>query len=190
MPKLVYDFTEGNKDLKDLLGGKGANLAEMTSVLGLPVPPGFTIATTACRSYMEGGWPEGLTAEIAEGCFEHPQQSHIVQRIGKQAADQKFQTEIVDPFAAGVVARLLRRQPAVHDAVAQRVQDLVHLERRRQGLDQDRGLDGAVGGGDGGVDRPGRPGRGPSGGVAPGPRVRGIDCFRVSDSPERGRPGR
>ena len=42
MPKLVYDFTEGNKDMKDLLGGKGANLAEMTN-LGLPVPPGFTI---------------------------------------------------------------------------------------------------------------------------------------------------
>ena len=40
MPKFVYDFTEGNKDLKDLLGGKGANLAEMTN-LGLPVPPGF-----------------------------------------------------------------------------------------------------------------------------------------------------
>ncbi|MFL5996485.1 MAG: hypothetical protein ACJ736_19615, partial [Streptomyces sp.] len=39
--KFVYDFTEGNKDLKDLLGGKGANLAEMTN-LGLPVPPGFT----------------------------------------------------------------------------------------------------------------------------------------------------
>ena len=40
MPKYVYDFTEGNKDLKDLLGGKGANLAEMTN-LGLPVPPGY-----------------------------------------------------------------------------------------------------------------------------------------------------
>jgi pyruvate,orthophosphate dikinase len=45
--KFVYDFTEGNKDLKDLLGGKGANLAEMTN-LGLPVPPGFTITTEAC----------------------------------------------------------------------------------------------------------------------------------------------
>ena len=46
-------------ELKDLLGGKGANLAEMTSVLGLPVPPGFTISTDACRAYMAGGWPEG-----------------------------------------------------------------------------------------------------------------------------------
>ncbi|MFL6168193.1 MAG: PEP/pyruvate-binding domain-containing protein, partial [Ornithinibacter sp.] len=44
----VYDFSEGNKDQKDLLGGKGANLAEMTN-LGLPVPPGFTITTDACR---------------------------------------------------------------------------------------------------------------------------------------------
>src|SRR5207253_3394016 len=50
--------------LKDLLGGKGANLAEMTSVLGLPVPPGFTITTDACRAYMDGGWPEGLSDEI------------------------------------------------------------------------------------------------------------------------------
>ena len=50
--------------LKDLLGGKGANLAEMTSVLGLPVPPGFTISTDACRAYMKGGWPDGLTDEV------------------------------------------------------------------------------------------------------------------------------
>jgi pyruvate,orthophosphate dikinase len=49
---------------KDLLGGKGANLAEMTSVLELPVPPGFTISTDACRAYMHGGWPAGLDHEI------------------------------------------------------------------------------------------------------------------------------
>ena len=53
-------------DMKDLLGGKGANLAEMTSVLGLPVPPGFTISTDACRAYMHGGWPSGLDDEIGE----------------------------------------------------------------------------------------------------------------------------
>ena len=65
MPKLVYDFTEGNKDLKDLLGGKGANLAEMTNI-GLPVPPGFTITTEACRYYLEhGSTPAGLDEEIA-----------------------------------------------------------------------------------------------------------------------------
>ena len=66
MPKFVYDFTEGNKDLKDLLGGKGANLAEMTN-LGLPVPPGFTITTAACRHYLEhGAMPEGLADEVNE----------------------------------------------------------------------------------------------------------------------------
>ncbi|WP_248964061.1 pyruvate, phosphate dikinase [Sphaerisporangium perillae] len=64
MPKYVYDFTEGNKDLKDLLGGKGANLAEMTN-LGLPVPAGFTITTEACRSFLtDGGVPEGLWDEV------------------------------------------------------------------------------------------------------------------------------
>jgi pyruvate,orthophosphate dikinase len=51
--------------MKEILGGKGANLAEMTSVLGLPVPPGFTITTDACRAYMVGGWPKTLDAEIA-----------------------------------------------------------------------------------------------------------------------------
>ncbi|HEY3685705.1 MAG TPA: pyruvate, phosphate dikinase [Streptosporangiaceae bacterium] len=65
MPKLVYDFTEGNKDLKDLLGGKGANLAEMTNI-GLPVPPGFTITTDACRHYLNHkAMPDGLDEEIA-----------------------------------------------------------------------------------------------------------------------------
>ena len=54
MPKYVYEFSEGDKDQKDLLGGKGANLAEMTR-LGLPVPPGFTITTDACREYLRQG---------------------------------------------------------------------------------------------------------------------------------------
>jgi pyruvate, orthophosphate dikinase len=62
--KLVYGFTEGNKEMKDLLGGKGANLAEMTNI-GLPVPPGFTITTEACRYYLQHGTtPEGLDTEI------------------------------------------------------------------------------------------------------------------------------
>jgi pyruvate, orthophosphate dikinase len=65
VPKLVYDFTEGNKDLKDLLGGKGANLAEMTN-LGLPVPPGFIITTDACRYYLQhGSVPDSLSAEVS-----------------------------------------------------------------------------------------------------------------------------
>ncbi|HEX2025267.1 MAG TPA: pyruvate, phosphate dikinase [Actinomycetota bacterium] len=62
--KYVYDFREGNKEMKDLLGGKGANLAEMTN-LGLPVPPGFTISTEACIEYLaSGGMPEGLFDEV------------------------------------------------------------------------------------------------------------------------------
>lgn len=65
MAKYVYDFTEGNRNLKDLLGGKGANLAEMTN-LGLPVPPGFTITTEACRHYLaQGTVPDGLEDEVA-----------------------------------------------------------------------------------------------------------------------------
>ena len=65
----VYEFSDGNKDMKDLLGGKGANLAEMTT-LGLPVPPGFTISTDTCRAFLalaadgQGGEPEGLAEEV------------------------------------------------------------------------------------------------------------------------------
>ena len=54
MTKFVYAFTEGNKDMKDLLGGKGANLAEM-NLIGVPVPPGFTITTEVCNEYFEKG---------------------------------------------------------------------------------------------------------------------------------------
>ena len=64
MVKYVYDFSEGDKSMKDLLGGKGANLAEMTK-LGLPVPPGFTITTEACRAYLQGSVvPESLSTEV------------------------------------------------------------------------------------------------------------------------------
>jgi pyruvate, orthophosphate dikinase len=79
--KLVYDFTEGNKDLKDLLGGKGANLAEMTN-LGLPVPPGFIITTEACRQYLhEGAVPAGLASEVSE----HLRQ--LEKKMGRQLGD-------------------------------------------------------------------------------------------------------
>jgi len=62
----VYDFSDGNKDQKDLLGGKGANLAEMTR-LGLPVPPGFTITTQACREYLAAGTePPELADQVSE----------------------------------------------------------------------------------------------------------------------------
>ena len=64
MPQYVFDFTEGHKDLKDLLGGKGADLAEKTN-LGLPVAPGFTISTDACRAYLAAGEaPEDLDDQI------------------------------------------------------------------------------------------------------------------------------
>jgi len=81
MSRYVYDFVEGNKDLKDLLGGKGANLAEMTR-MSLPVPPGFTITTDACREYLRtGAIPAGLFAEV-----EH--HLRVVQtRIGKSLGD-------------------------------------------------------------------------------------------------------
>jgi pyruvate,orthophosphate dikinase len=78
--KYVYDFTEGNKDLKDLLGGKGANLAEMTN-LGLPVPPGFTITTEACRAYLaDGRMPEGLSEEIT--AHLHALEAAMGKRLG------------------------------------------------------------------------------------------------------------
>jgi pyruvate,orthophosphate dikinase len=77
----VYDFTEGDKDQKDLLGGKGANLAEMTN-LGLPVPPGFTISTEACRAYLEAGdLPAGLAGEIDEHLVSLEQQ--MGRRLGE-----------------------------------------------------------------------------------------------------------
>lgn len=66
MVKYVYDFSQGDRDMKDLLGGKGANLAEMTR-LGLPVPPGFTITTEACRVYLQTGEvPEELSTEVTK----------------------------------------------------------------------------------------------------------------------------
>lgn len=66
----VYAFDHPHeappRSLKDLLGGKGAGLAEMTSVLKMPVPPGFTIAVPVCRAYRAAGWPDGLTEAINE----------------------------------------------------------------------------------------------------------------------------
>jgi pyruvate, orthophosphate dikinase len=65
--KYVYDFEEGNKDMKFLLGGKGANLAEMTN-MGLPVPHGFTVTCEACNAYRAAGrtFPEGMLDEVGE----------------------------------------------------------------------------------------------------------------------------
>ena len=67
---LVFSFDHKHRkapmEMKDLLGGKGANLAEMTSVLKLPVPHGFTVTTDACRGYMKAGWPKTLDAELQQ----------------------------------------------------------------------------------------------------------------------------
>jgi len=78
MTKFVYDFAEGNKELKELLGGKGANLAEMTN-MGLPVPPGFTITTEACQAYLATG---KVPAELADEVSRHL--SALEQTMGKK----------------------------------------------------------------------------------------------------------
>ena len=82
MPKYVYRFSEGDKDQKDLLGGKGANLAEMTR-LGLPVPPGFTIPTECCVNYYADGktLPATLRDQVAEGV------KFIEAKVGKKFGD-------------------------------------------------------------------------------------------------------
>ena len=92
-------------ELKDLLGGKGANLAEMTSVLGLPVPPGFTISTDACRAYLEGGWPEGLDAEIAK------QVRKLEKAMGKRLGDA------ADPLLVSVRSGAKFSMPGMMDTV-------------------------------------------------------------------------
>ncbi|GAV25498.1 pyruvate, phosphate dikinase [Carboxydothermus islandicus] len=82
MTKYVYLFHEGRADMKDLLGGKGANLAEMTNI-GLPVPPGMTITTEACREYyrLGGKFPEGLMDEVKEKLV------YIEEKTGKKFGD-------------------------------------------------------------------------------------------------------
>src|SRR5438309_2441278 len=74
--KWVYLFKEGSKDLRDLLGGKGAGVAEMTRA-GMPVPPGFTITTEACRQYYADGrkFPEGLWEQVSEALREVEKQA-------------------------------------------------------------------------------------------------------------------
>ena len=77
--KYVYSFQEGNKDMRELLGGKGANLAEMTSI-GLPVPSGFTITTEACRRYYRED--KNLADDVVEEIYE--QLSNLEKRCGKE----------------------------------------------------------------------------------------------------------
>lgn len=81
--KYVYLFEDGNREMKDLLGGKGAGLAEMKRI-GLNVPPGFTITTATCRQYMkEGKLPDGLMDEVIRNLRKIEQQS------GKRFGDRK-----------------------------------------------------------------------------------------------------
>jgi pyruvate, orthophosphate dikinase len=77
----VVPFSEGSADQKSLLGGKGANLAEMTRI-GLPVPPGFIVTTDACRRYMaEGGSPEGLFDQVDEAL------ANLEAQVGRKLGD-------------------------------------------------------------------------------------------------------
>ena len=105
----VFDFDHTHRkppmEMKDLLGGKGANLAEMTSVLELPVPPGFTIATTACRAYMEGGWPDGLTDEVAKA------RARLEKKMGKRIGDPS------DPLLVSVRSGAKFSMPGMMDTV-------------------------------------------------------------------------
>jgi len=106
---LVYAFDHKHRrppmELKDLLGGKGANLAEMTSVLGLPVPPGFTITTDACRDYLAGGWPTSLDAEIAR------QVRRLEKNMGRVIGDP------VDPQLVSVRSGAKYSMPGMMDTV-------------------------------------------------------------------------
>jgi pyruvate, orthophosphate dikinase len=105
----VFDFDHAHRkppmEMKDLLGGKGANLAEMTSVLQLPVPPGFTIAATACRSYMESGWPDGLSDQVAKA------RARLETKMGKRIGDPS------DPLLVSVRSGAKFSMPGMMDTV-------------------------------------------------------------------------
>ncbi|MHA1397006.1 MAG: pyruvate, phosphate dikinase [Candidatus Heimdallarchaeaceae archaeon] len=109
--KYVYKFfnkdvCEGSADLKDLLGGKGANLAEMTS-LGLPVPPGFVITTTACLHFLNNNesYPEGLKEQIEEALVE------LEKVVGKKLGDNE------DPLLVSVRSGARISMPGMMDTV-------------------------------------------------------------------------
>ena len=105
MPQFVFDFTQGSKDDKDLLGGKGANLAEMTN-LGLPVPPGFTISTDACRHYLATGKePDGLSAEVDHHL------GALQEKMGKRLGDAE------DPLLVSVRSGAKFSMPGMMDTV-------------------------------------------------------------------------
>src|SRR3954466_5172590 len=105
MTKYVYDFAEGNRDMKDLLGGKGANLAELT-VRGLPVPPGFVISTEACKTYLNTG---EVPTELAEEVTEHL--DHLQTQMGKKLGDAD------DPLLVSVRSGAKFSMPGMMDTV-------------------------------------------------------------------------
>jgi pyruvate,orthophosphate dikinase len=108
MEQWVYDFSEGSKDMRELLGGKGANVAEMTRVLGADrVPAGFTITTEACVAYMKAGQeePEGM-AEQVEQALERLQE-----RAGKRLGDDE------DPLLVSVRSGARESMPGMLDTV-------------------------------------------------------------------------
>src|SRR6188508_2720649 len=102
----VHAFEEGSKEQKFLLGGKGANLAEMTN-LGLPVPPGFTITTEACNAYRQGGqeFPDGLLDEVAD------HRKHLEEGMGRQLGDPR------DPLLVSVRSGAAFSMPGMMDTV-------------------------------------------------------------------------
>ena len=103
--RYVFDFEQGNRSRKDLLGGKGANLAEMTN-LGLPVPPGFTVTTEACRQYMAtGGFPESLMDEVVRHL------KSLEKKMGKSLGDP------VDPLLVSVRSGAKFSMPGMMDTV-------------------------------------------------------------------------
>jgi pyruvate,orthophosphate dikinase len=105
----VFDFDHEHalppKELAGLLGGKGANLAEMTSVLGLPVPPGFTITTDACRSYLREGWSKSLGKEITAHL------ARLEERMGRRLGDPG------DPLLVSVRSGARFSMPGMMDTV-------------------------------------------------------------------------
>ncbi len=103
--KYVYDFSEGNKTMKPLLGGKGANLAEMT-VIGLPVPPGFTITTEVCNHYSaRSAYPEGLEAQVETAL------QHLEKNTGKRFGDPD------DPLLVSVRSGARASMPGMMDTI-------------------------------------------------------------------------
>ena len=106
--KWVYDFDEGSKDMRDLLGGKGANVAEMTRVLGADrVPAGFTITTAACVAYMQADQqePEGMADQVAEAL------ERLQEHTGKRLGDDD------DPLLVSVRSGARESMPGMLDTV-------------------------------------------------------------------------